>query len=313
MVKKDNYVIGTHNGIFHCDELVAISLFKILLKDIKNVQIIRSRDLKYLNEKCNVLIDKGEGKFDHHQKGGNGKRKNGASFASAGLVWKEYGTYIINKITNYNFSISDMNELIDNIDKEIIMNVDLEDNGENVEKHYFSFVNSFLPKWYEKEEYNKQFEEALNYVCCILENLLSSEISKKISYLEICDRLKNPKTKLNNVLIVPAQTIQWLEPVVLYNSKNNEKVDFVIFPYPDGGFALQCVPKSLDEKFSKRIELPENWAGETIKLPEISGISSAIMCHKGRFFARAKEFDDILKMCSVATYLYEEKTSLTRK
>ena len=74
-----------------------------------------------------------------------------------------------------------------------------------------------------------------------------------------------------------------------------------MFPYPAGGYALQCVPPSKENIFSQRIPLPEDWAGQTTRLPEISGFSSAIFCHNGRFFARALEYNDIIKMCQVAT------------
>ena len=68
MEKK--FIIGTHNGIFHSDEIVACGILKNLFKDVKEVEIIRSRDIKLLNEKCNILVDIGGGKFDHHQIGG---------------------------------------------------------------------------------------------------------------------------------------------------------------------------------------------------------------------------------------------------
>lgn len=57
--------------------------------------------------------------------------------------------------------------------------------------------------------------------------------------------------------------------------------------------------------FSQRIKLPEEWAGETEKLKDISGVQTAILCHKGLFFARAETFEDIIKMCLLATKNYE--------
>ena len=51
----------------------------------------------------------------------------------------------------------------------------------------------------------------------------------------------------------------------------------------------------------QRIQLPAEWAGEAENLPEISGVPSATFCHNGRFFARAKEYADIMRMCKLAT------------
>lgn len=74
----DNYKyelsIGTHSGIFHEDDVVACALFCIM-NPSKSIAIIRSRDLDELS-KCDLLVDIGGGKYDHHQIGGNGKREN---------------------------------------------------------------------------------------------------------------------------------------------------------------------------------------------------------------------------------------------
>ena len=61
-------IVGTHNGIFHSDEVVAIALLKILYKNIKQINVIRSRDLKMLKAKSTILIDIGGGKFDRYEK-----------------------------------------------------------------------------------------------------------------------------------------------------------------------------------------------------------------------------------------------------
>ena len=60
----------------------------MLLSEIKDIEIIRSRNIEFLKRNCQILVDIGGGKFDHHQKNGNGKRENGISYASAGLVWQ---------------------------------------------------------------------------------------------------------------------------------------------------------------------------------------------------------------------------------
>ena len=82
-----------------------------------------------------------------------------------------------------------------------------------------------------------------------------------------------------------------------------------MFKYPAGGYAVQCVPKSYNDKFSQRIPFPEEWAGQTDDLPRISGIKSAILCHNGRFFARSAEKEDVIKMCEIATQKHNENIS----
>lgn len=300
-------IIGTHNGIFHSDEVVAISLLKILYENIKQINVIRSRDLKMLKTKCTLLIDIGGGKFDHHQKGGNGMRGNGIPYASAGLIWKTFGKTIIKKLTKNCMTNEDIQTIFEIIDKRIIEIIDAEDNGIKLNKNnFFSYIITYLPSWNEENiNYDEKFNQVLEQTTNILFNALKYNIANILGMKEIERRILDKTTMINNVLIIPSQTIPWLEPIIEYNTKANI-IDFVVFPYPDGGYAIQCVPLSLENNFSQRIPLPEEWAGETTHLSEISHVETAILCHKGRFFARAKTLNDVLKMAQISTKIYKE-------
>lgn len=58
--------IGTHNGTFHCDEVVACFMLK-QLPEYENSDIFRSRNDKALREKCDIIVDVGN-EFDHAKK-----------------------------------------------------------------------------------------------------------------------------------------------------------------------------------------------------------------------------------------------------
>ena len=73
--EKKEIRLGTHNGIFHRDEVIAISILKIVYEDCKTA-IIRSRNINKLNM-CDVVVDVGGGDLDHHIKGFNRRRENG--------------------------------------------------------------------------------------------------------------------------------------------------------------------------------------------------------------------------------------------
>lgn len=313
--KVKELVVGTHNGIFHCDEVLAIAMLGLLIKDIGKVNVIRSRDIKYLEDKTDFLVDIGGGKFDHHQKGGNGERDNKIKYASAGLIWKEFGRNIVKKISNENLDQNELEKIAKEIDEEIVQNVDKEDNGQSVSNHQFSFITDFLPIWNKDNNYDQNFEECANHVVAILNRKIEQKISQHLAQREIYNIINNPEKHINNILMLPCQTIPWQNILINFNDALEEKIDFVVFPYPDGGYALQCVPPNEEEIFSKRIPLPKEWAGETTELPKISGVQSAIFCHNGRFFARAKEYNDIIKMCQLATdnYLREESKNETSK
>ena len=190
-------------------------------------------------------------------------------------------------------------------DSKFIVPVDNEDNGILSGKHTFSFISSFLPTWVDDnaEEYNRAFEKALISAMEILENLMKDFISRDVAKKIVANLWKNKETFNNGILEIPSQTFLnfGLEAIIRANKSKKEKANFVIFPYPAGGWAAQCIPPSLKEKFSQRVPFPKAWAGQTDLLPEISGVETATLCHNGCFFARAVTKDDVIKMCNIAS------------
>ena len=72
--RSEILTIGTHNGIFHSDEVVACAIL-CLINSNMSIHILRSRDNAMLNL-CNICVDIGGEKYDHHQAGFNKARKN---------------------------------------------------------------------------------------------------------------------------------------------------------------------------------------------------------------------------------------------
>ncbi len=64
--------IGTHNGAFHCDEVLACYLLR-QLAEYKETEIVRTRDPTVLDN-CDIVVDVGgiydhsKHKYDHHQR-----------------------------------------------------------------------------------------------------------------------------------------------------------------------------------------------------------------------------------------------------
>ena len=312
--RENIFLIGTHNGIFHCDEVVACAILCLLYGDYKSIQILRTRDKKLLSQ-CDICVDIGGGKFDHHQKGFNLSRENGILYASAGLVWKEFGKKLIEKyIGSY-----DIDVFFNTIDELVIIPVDQEDNCKQEQQHRFTFVSAFLPLFFNNRpiDFNNNFYKVLIATIKKLEKIITNNIdTSKYSYNIFFQNLKSRFGKVlgkllvlkrslgykyfrNGILEIPSQTLDWKDISIKIGT-----INFVIFPYPDGGWAAQCVPPSLENKFSQRIPFPIEWAGKTDELPKISGISTATFCHNFRFFARADNKEDIIKMCKIATDLF---------
>lgn len=305
----DCFFIGTHGGIFHSDEVVACAIL-CLLRNERRIWILRTRDEEML-KMCDICVDVGGGNFDHHLPGFNKTHKTGVPYASAGLVWESFGKSLVSKIINMNSSFSMaidfVQDIVDRVYDEIISLVDCEDNGIKAEKHCFNFIPSFLPIWSENSStYELQFYQVLNITMQILTQELKRIIDAVISE-NITQMLWKSEKFSNNILEIPSQTFPWLDSVTKINSSipfpflNDDLIKFVIFPYPAGGWAAQCVPPSLEKKFEQLVPFPKEWAGQSGKdLAEISFIDDADFCHNQCFFVRAKSREGVIKMCKIA-------------
>jgi uncharacterized UPF0160 family protein len=99
---KKRAVLVTHSQNFHLDDVFACAALSLLLKKRgRKFKIVRTRDLKIIeeykdvikNKKNDIFIfdiggeyDEENNLFDHHQREGAGVRKNGVSYSSFGLV-----------------------------------------------------------------------------------------------------------------------------------------------------------------------------------------------------------------------------------
>lgn len=305
--KRDCFVVGTHNGIFHSDEVVAVAIL-CLLHNNEKIAVVRSRDSEILH-KCDICVDIGGGKYDHHQPGFNLKRDDGITYASAGLIWKHFGNQVVLKLLEEANLLEDLakscSNVVDTIDKNVIKFVDAEDNGIDLGLHYMSFISSYLPEWYESEpKFESQFAKVLDTTITVLEQKIRQVIVEVYATKIIRERTNSSIYFSNHILEIPSQTIPWLETVCQINHEHAcDTINFVIFPCPAGGWAAQCVPPSLKKKFNQRIPFPKEWAGQTTNLSELSGVDGAILCHNGLFFARAQSKEAVLQMCKISMSL----------
>ena len=119
----------------------------------------------------------------------------------------------------------------------------------------------------------------------LLRKQLLKLISDEVAEPFIQFRLEHGDYLKSGILELPSQLIPWVETLIEKNDTNLAKtpINFVIFPYPIGGWAAQCVPPSKDNEYGQRIPFPAEWAGKTTELPRVSGVRDALFCHNGRF------------------------------
>jgi uncharacterized UPF0160 family protein len=135
-LKMDGPLIGTHNGHFHADEALAVSMLR-LLPTYESSPLVRTRDPSVLST-CHTVVDVGgeyvpnTNRFDHHQRGFStffpGRK---TKLSSAGLVYMHFGRPIIKAVTGFQDG-DDVDILYEKLYAEFIEAFDANDNGISV-------------------------------------------------------------------------------------------------------------------------------------------------------------------------------------
>lgn len=284
-------VIGTHHGQFHADDVFAVAMLKQLYPD---ASIVRTRDPSKLAS-CDIVVDVGRERYDHHTTEKE-YRENGIPYASAGLIWRDFGKDIAKR-----FGWEDYTEVfVKNIDDRLIQGIDAIDNGVDLEKDARvkgipEVIGSFNPTWNSADNDDDAFARAVMYASQILHNYMKAEIAR-IEASEVVQKAFRKRMQKEILMLDPF--CPWNE--TLLNIDTKQEVLYVIFPDKFSQYRIQVVPKE-PGTFEARKPLPLSWAGkEGEELGAIIGIDDAVFCHPARFIAGALSKESILKMAQQA-------------
>ena len=281
----------THDSTFHADDIFATAALSLLLND--NIKVIRTRDPE-LKKTADYVYDVGgeydpaRNRFDHHQKGGAGKRENGIPYAAFGLVWKMYGE-----------KICGLKEVANKIDESLVQPIDAEDNGMNLFKiegevgPYLiqGVINAFRPTWKEDEEFDEPFLELVVFIRKFLIRKIKKAQDALLAKSFITKAYEEAQDKK---IIILDDYYPWRDTLLEY-----EEPLYVVCPKA-GKWNIYCVPKE-KKSFENRKPFPSLWAGlRDEELANVSGVPDAIFCHNGRFLAVAKSKEGAIKLAELA-------------
>lgn len=285
--------VVTHGGVFHADEVLATVILSKVLGDIT---VLRTSKVPEGLADDVIVYDIGFGRFDHHQKGGNGARENGVPYAAVGLIWKEYGHKLVEDTVNP--------ELVWSlIDRDLIQGVDATDNGAMPKSgsiaHNMSFSNiisSFNPTWDCAEDPDEAFIKAVDFAETVFENTLKNATAKAKAQKIVEEAIE----KSQEHIMVLEQFVPWQEFIFASENAKASEVLFVVFPSNRGGFNWQCVPEALGS-FGQRKPVPSEWKGLSgEKLQKVTGITTATFCHPAGFIGSAETFKDAYALAKLA-------------
>ncbi len=232
--------------------------------------------------------------FDHHQKEGAGKRKNGIPYASFGLVWKRFGK----ELCGSQF-------VSDKIDQILAQSIDAGDNGIDYVKLLYknvwpyephSLFAIFQPTWKENQSTNKSFWKMLSWA----REILTREIKVNSDFYNMKKITDNEYRKSENKKIIVVNKSFSRFDLLNVLGEYSEPL-YVIYPdKEDKNWKIAAIKKTPDS-FKSRKPLPKNWAGmQGIEFQKITNVNDAIFCHRALFLASAKSKDGALKLAKIA-------------
>jgi len=280
-------IIITHSGSFHADDVFACASLSILLeKKQQPFKIIRTRNEKIIKT-GDFIIDVGgkynpaKNLFDHHQKEGASKRKNGIPYASFGLVWKKYGPEISN------------NKIVaQKIDRILIQPIDAGDNGTAYYKPLFgnilpyefhSIFGAYSPSWKENTDLDKLFLKMV----MLAKDIIKREIKKNTDSIEMEKIIENiyQNTYDKRIIVV---TLPFSRFDIVNTLGKYKKPIYAIYPERgDKDWRIVGINKRPGSYLTRK-PLPKSWAGKTGEaFRKVTGIKEAKFCHRTKFLAVA--------------------------
>ncbi len=293
--EKNIKTLGTHSGKFHADDVMATTILKLLLGDIT---VTRTRDENILS-KLDFVYDISLGEFDHHQLNKE-IRENNIPYAACGLVWREFGSRIIQKFDSQ-LEEDDIISIFDYVDKNLVQGIDATDNGIDIKSEIkvtsiSDIIQSFNPTWDSNDSIDGAFEEAVQFATEVIRRIISRQISVIKARIIVNEAFKNRSI---NEIIVLKNGCPWLYQLLKIDINN--EVLFVISPdEANGEYKVQSVKKNVDT-FESRKNIVESIRGKSSEeINSIIKIDDAIFCHKAGFIASTKSMESALKIAKLS-------------
>ncbi len=293
--EKNIKTLGTHSGKFHADDVMATAILRLLLGDIK---VTRTRDENILG-KLDLVYDISLGEFDHHQLNKE-IRENNIPYAACGLVWREFGSRVIQKF-NSQFEENDIISIFDHVDKNLVQGIDATDNGIEIKSEIkvtsiSDIIQNFNPTWDSNDSKDDAFEEAVQYATEVLKRIISRQVSVIKARVIVNEAFQN--RNISEIMVLK-NGCPWLQQLLKIDLNN--EVLFVISPGDNNEeYKIQTVKKTVDT-FEARKDILESLRGKSSEeINSIIKIDDAIFCHKAGFIASTKSLESALKIAKLS-------------
>lgn len=318
--------IGTHNGTFHCDEALAVSMLKLLPKFAGHA-ILRTRDEAKLST-CDIVVDVGgvydaeKQRFDHHQKTFDatfeGKQ---TKLSSAGLVYKHFGKEIIQVLATASLAKPLDDKTVDMLHKKTYKNfiehIDGIDNGVEVSStggplNYqvsttlSNRVGYLNPGWNEDQSeasVNGQFQQAMYLTITEFTDSVRSLVTSWLPARTIVEDAITKRFQIHasGEIVYFPQYCPWKGH--LYDIEEEllikDQIKFVLYNDSTGGMVRVQAINTESGAFALRRGLHQDWRGlRDDALSQAAGIEGCTFVHAAGFIGGNKTYEGALQMAA---------------
>ncbi len=265
-------LLGTHDGPFHADDVLAAALIRAFLDP--DARVVRSRDPEVL-AMADVVYDVGgvfdpaTRRFDHHQRDYEGNR------SSAGMVldWLEAEGHVAPAVAELLRS-----KLVDYVDA---VDVGARTPSEGV-PCFSMLVGVLVERGDSPDSLLHWYERAASMALDVVESLQVGYERGEADAAEVRAAMRKAESGGRSVLELD-RYLKW-KPTYFADDGAEHPTEFVLFP-TNRDWRVVTIPVAPDTREDKR-KLPEAWAGlEGEALSEVTGVSGAVFCHRNRFIA----------------------------
>lgn len=305
--------VGTHDGVFHADEVFAVAILKIAYGAI---ELFRTRDSAILR-RLDIVVDVGGEyepsrlRFDHHQRQGPAPRPSGAPYASAGLVWKTYGGRAVVRVLmdeGLDIRLTETPPLAREVDQYLLEAIDANDVGdlqidcrsrETGRRSFVTTVSEVVAQMNppsakaSPEDRDKSFHDAVAFAEGVVRNHILRAAYSHMGRQTVLDA---PVVELGNGMkairleeFVPWGKAIWARPDV-------EELVGVVFPNTAGDWVFQTRSASPNDRVNHVVHGPtlQGLSGEALR--EKSGVPDAVFVHPNGFTGAAESFEGLIAL-----------------
>jgi len=162
-----------------------------------------------------------------------------------------------------------------------------------------TMIDLLNPNWDEKQDVDGAFLKAVKFA----QEILSRKIKRTVATLKAKSRISELIELCSGGVLVMPEFIggNWIVNVL--SDSNPKAADFYygVFPGLNKEWVVQAIPPALNRMRDKKKPFPKAWCGLSgQELVKVTGIETAIFCHRNGFIASAETREDAIRMANLA-------------